>query len=76
MEEACDALLKAAYDSWTVDDNSIVDDITFLLIFLGEKVVEDGNEGREGDEDDFEEIVELRGSAEGDIFAGNHGEKR
>lgn len=26
--------MKEAYRSWTVEDNSIVDDITFILIFL------------------------------------------
>jgi hypothetical protein len=34
LEEACDALLKLAYERWTVEDNSVIDDITFVLIFL------------------------------------------
>ena len=34
LEEACDALLKMAYDRWTVEDTSVIDDITFILIFL------------------------------------------
>jgi hypothetical protein len=34
LEECCDALLKLAYDRWTVEDNSVIDDISFVLIFL------------------------------------------
>ena len=34
LEEACDALLRLAYDRWTAEDNSVVDDITLVLIFL------------------------------------------
>lgn len=34
LEEACDALLKLAYSKWTVDDATVVDDITFILIFI------------------------------------------
>lgn len=34
MEECCDALMKLAYERWTVEDNTVVDDITFVLIFL------------------------------------------
>jgi serine/threonine protein phosphatase PrpC len=34
LEEACDALMKLAYERWTVEDKSIVDDITLILIFF------------------------------------------
>ena len=34
LEEACDALVSLAYDRWTVDDKSIVDDITLILVFF------------------------------------------
>jgi serine/threonine protein phosphatase PrpC len=34
LEEACDALLKYAYDKWTQGDDSVVDDISFVLVFL------------------------------------------
>ena len=44
LEEACDALLKAAYHSWTVDDNTVVDDITFILIFLKHREVKSSEE--------------------------------
>ena len=36
LEEACDALGKLAYERWTTEDTSVVDDITFVLIFLSE----------------------------------------
>jgi hypothetical protein len=36
LEEACDALSKLAYERWTTEDTSVVDDITFVLIFLSE----------------------------------------
>ncbi len=34
LEEACDALVGLAYDRWTVEDKSIVDDITLILVFF------------------------------------------
>lgn len=34
LEEACDALMRLSYDRWTVEDNSVVDDITFVLVFF------------------------------------------
>jgi serine/threonine protein phosphatase PrpC len=34
LEEACDALLKYSYDKWTQGDDSVVDDISFVLVFL------------------------------------------
>lgn len=34
LSEACDALMKLAYERWTVEDKSIVDDITMILIFI------------------------------------------
>jgi hypothetical protein len=43
LNEACEALLKEAYRSWTVDDHSVVDDITFILVFLNAQ----GSEGSE-----------------------------
>ena len=36
LEEACEALGKLAYERWTAEDSSVVDDITFILIFLSE----------------------------------------
>ena len=36
LEEACNALGRLAYERWTSEDNSVVDDITFVLIFLSE----------------------------------------
>lgn len=36
LEEACDALSRLAYERWTAEDSSVVDDITFVLIFLSE----------------------------------------
>lgn len=36
LEEACNALSRLAYERWTSEDNSVVDDITFVLIFLSE----------------------------------------
>lgn len=34
LEEACDCLMKLAYERWTVEDDSVIDDITLILIFL------------------------------------------
>ncbi|EAS06704.1 protein phosphatase 2c (macronuclear) [Tetrahymena thermophila SB210] len=34
LEGACDHLLKESHARWTVDDDSVVDDITFILIFF------------------------------------------
>lgn len=34
LEGACDCLLKEAHAKWTVEDDSVVDDITFIIIFL------------------------------------------
>ena len=34
LEECCEALMRLAYERWTVDDDTIVDDITFIVVFL------------------------------------------
>jgi serine/threonine protein phosphatase PrpC len=34
IERACDKLLQCAVERWTEEDDDIVDDITFVLIFL------------------------------------------
>ena len=34
LEECCDALMQMAYERWTVEDSTVIDDITFVLIFL------------------------------------------
>jgi serine/threonine protein phosphatase PrpC len=31
---ACEALMKEALYQWTQDDSSVVDDITFIMIFI------------------------------------------
>ena len=36
IEECCDALMQLAYERWTVEDTTVVDDITFVLIFLNQ----------------------------------------
>ena len=34
IEGASDMLLKESHARWTVEDDSVVDDITFILIFF------------------------------------------
>ena len=34
LESACDRLLEEAHARWTSEDDSIVDDITFILIYF------------------------------------------
>ena len=34
IEGACDEVMRISYESWTRDDNSVVDDISFVLIFF------------------------------------------
>ena len=36
LEECCDALMQMAYERWTVEDSTVIDDITFVLIFLNQ----------------------------------------
>ena len=31
---ACEELLRTAYRMWTIEDDSVIDDITFIIIFL------------------------------------------
>lgn len=34
LEGACDRLLKEAFTRWTAEEDTIIDDITFIIIFL------------------------------------------
>ena len=34
LEGACDKLLSEAYARWTVEDDSVIDDITLIIVFF------------------------------------------
>ena len=34
LEAACDELLKESHAKWTVEDDTVVDDITFIIVFF------------------------------------------
>lgn len=34
LDNACEELLRIAYRMWTIEDDSVIDDITFIIIFI------------------------------------------
>jgi len=34
LDGACDILMKESYARWTTEDDTVVDDITFIIIFF------------------------------------------
>lgn len=34
IEGACDAILQESYNRWTSEDDTVIDDITFILVFF------------------------------------------
>ena len=34
LEGACEKIMKESYARWTTEDDTVVDDITFILLFL------------------------------------------
>lgn len=37
IEKASDELMRLAYQKWTSEDDSVIDDITFIIIFINDK---------------------------------------